>query len=102
MNKQGITTSNRGEILNIVGNFYQMLMYTSQNGDILNSNTEPDIVTARKVPREQIFIGEEEVALVDKYNYLVHEIQISRDNQTCKLKRRVKLSRNLWKTSGSL
>ena len=38
------------------------------------------------VPSEQIFIGDKEVALVNKYNYLGHKFQISRDNQTCKIK----------------
>ena len=38
------------------------------------------------VPSEQIFVGDKEEALVNKYNYLGHEIQISRDNQTCEKK----------------
>ena len=44
------------------------------------------------VPTEQIFIGDKEEALVNRYNYLGHEIQISRDNQTCEKKIRVTLS----------
>ena len=51
------------------------------------------------VPSEQIFIGDKKVALVNKYNYLGHEIQISRDNQTCEIKRRVTLS---WAAYGKL
>ncbi|XP_044766144.1 craniofacial development protein 2-like [Coccinella septempunctata] len=45
--KQGITTTNREEILKTVEDFYQTL-YTSQNEDTLNSSTKPDIVTVKK------------------------------------------------------
>ena len=48
---------------------------------------------------KQIFIGDNKVALVNKYNYLGHKIQISRDNQTCEIKRRVTLS---WAAYGKL
>ena len=51
------------------------------------------------VPSEQIFIGDKEVALVNKYNYLGHEIQISRDNKMCETIRRVTLS---WTAYGKL
>lgn len=44
------------------------------------------------VSNDEIFIGDVGEALMNKYNYLGHEVQISRGNQTCEIKRRVTLS----------
>ncbi|XP_044749804.1 uncharacterized protein LOC123310400 [Coccinella septempunctata] len=51
------------------------------------------------VPSANIAIGNHDVDLVDRYIYLGHEIRILRDNQTCKLKKRITLS---WVAYGSL
>lgn len=51
------------------------------------------------VPSGNIAIGDGEVELVDKYTYLGHEVRISRDNQTCELRRRITLS---WAAYGKL
>lgn len=51
------------------------------------------------VPSENIVVDDCEVKLVDKYTYLGHEIRISRDNQTCEMKRRIVLS---WAAYGKL
>ena len=51
------------------------------------------------VPSGNIAVGDCEVELVDKYTYLGHEVRISRDNQTCELKRRITLS---WAAYGKL
>lgn len=51
------------------------------------------------VPSGNITIGDEEVELADKYIYLGHEIRISRDNQTCELRRRITLS---WAAYGKM
>ncbi|XP_045460954.1 uncharacterized protein LOC123671253 [Harmonia axyridis] len=51
------------------------------------------------VPSANIAIGDHDVNLVDRYIYLGHEIRISRDNQTCELKRRITLS---WAAYGRL
>lgn len=51
------------------------------------------------VPSEILTVGGQEVELVNSYVYLGHEIRITRDNQTCELKRRITLS---WAAYGRL
>ena len=65
----------------------------------LQTNISKTKYMTNLVLSKQIFIGDKEEALVNKYDYLGHEIQISRDNQTCKIKRRVTLS---WAAYGKL
>lgn len=51
------------------------------------------------VPSCGLKISDHEIELVDKYIYLGHEVRITRDNQTCELKRRTTLA---WAAFGKL
>lgn len=51
------------------------------------------------VPSSNISINDEEIEYVTCYKYLGHELRIGRDNQTCEISRRIKLS---WAAFGKL
>lgn len=65
----------------------------------LNINMSKTKFMTNLVPSCGLKIDGAEIQLVNRYVYLGHEVSISRDNQTCELKRRLTLS---WAAFGRL